>query len=30
MFKKVFKKVNEALETIIKEGRAKAMNEFNR
>ena len=28
--KKVFKKVNEALETIIKDGRAKAMNEFNR
>jgi peptidyl-tRNA hydrolase, PTH1 family len=27
--KKVFRKVNEALETIIKEGRAKAMNEFN-
>lgn len=27
--KKVFKKVSDALETIIKEGRAKAMNEFN-
>ena len=30
ILKKVFKKVNEALEVIIKEGRAKAMNEFNR
>jgi PTH1 family peptidyl-tRNA hydrolase len=30
MLKKVFKKVNEALEVIIKEGRQKAMNEFNR
>ena len=28
--KKVFKKVNEALEVIIEEGRSKAMNEFNR
>lgn len=27
--KKVFKKVNDALETIIRDGRAKAMNEFN-
>ena len=29
ILKKVFKKVNEALEVIIKDGRAKAMNEFN-
>lgn len=28
--KKVFKKVNEAIDVIIREGRAKAMNEFNR
>ncbi|MFQ5662039.1 MAG: aminoacyl-tRNA hydrolase [Candidatus Paceibacteria bacterium] len=28
-FKKVLGKVNDALETIIKEGRAKAMNKFN-
>lgn len=28
--KKVFKKVSEALEVIIKEGKSKAMNEFNR
>ena len=27
--KKVFKKVNEAIEVIVKDGRAKAMNEFN-
>ncbi|MBT3282622.1 aminoacyl-tRNA hydrolase [bacterium] len=30
ILKKVFKKVNEALEVIIKEGRSNAMNEFNR
>lgn len=29
ILKKTFKKINEAIETIIKEGRAKAMNRFN-